>query len=158
MNARLLERNCMKLGSKPIKIVVDTNLFISLLIGKRVSVLKNILTSPLFTLVVSEFLIEEIREVTKRPKLVRYFNLSEVDALLDYLKEISESFELHKITPRCRDPKDDYLLELAIVSKAEFLLTGDADLLELKQVEMCRILTVSDFLLLLQTYNYRDNN
>ena len=158
MNARLLERNCMKLGSKPIKIVVDTNLFISLLIGKKVSVLKNILTSPLFTLVVSEFLIEEIREVTKRPKLVRYFNLSEVDALLDYLKEISESFELHKITPRCRDPKDDYLLELAIASKAEFLLTGDADLLELKQVEMCRILTVSDFLLLLQTYNYRDNN
>ena len=158
MNARLLERNCMKLGSKPIRIVIDTNLFISLLIGKRVSVLKNILTSPLFTLVVSEFLIEEIREVTKRPKLIRYFNLSEVDALLDYLNEISESFELHEITPRCRDPKDDYLLELAIVSKAEFLLTGDADLLEMKQVEMCRILTVSDFLLLLQTYNYRDNN
>ena len=158
MNARLLERNCMKLGSKPIKIVVDTNLFISMLIGKMVSVLKNILTSPLFTLVVSEFLIEEIREVTKRPKLVRYFNLSEVDALLDYLKEISESFELQKITPRCRDPKDDYLLELAVASKAEFLLTGDADLLEMKQVEMCRILTVSDFLLLLQTYNYRDNN
>jgi hypothetical protein len=67
------------------------------------------------------------------------------------LRGISDAVELKEIPARCRDPKDDYLLELAMASKAEFLLTGDDDLLEMKRVGFCRILTVRDFLLLLQS-------
>ena len=140
-------------ASKPIRIVVDTNLFISLLIGKRSVELRKMLVSPLFTIIVSKTLIEEIREVANRPKFSRYFNLNEVEAFLEFLRGISDTFEVNEIPSRCRDPKDDYLLELAMASEAEFLLTGDDDLLEMKQVGFCRILTVRDFLLLLQSQN-----
>lgn len=143
----------MKQASKPIRIVIDTNLFISLLIGKRSVELREILVSPLFTIVVSQSLIEEIRKVANRPKFSRCFNLNEVEAFLEFLRGISDAVELKEIPARCRDPKDDYLLELAMASKAEFLLTGDDDLLEMKRVGFCRILTVRDFLLLLQSQN-----
>ena len=141
----------MKHAIKPIKIVIDTNLFVSLLIGKKMGELKQIIASAQFQIVVSEALIEEIREVSHRPKFVRYFNLDQVEAFLDFLTGISVAYELHEIPSRCRDPKDDFLLELAIVSESEFLLTGDADLLEINRIGACKILTVQDFLLLLQT-------
>ena len=50
----------------------------------------------------------------------------------------------------CRDPKDDFLLELAAVSSADFLVTGDRDLLELRGIGECRIISPSDFDLLLR--------
>jgi len=146
----------MKHANKPIKIVIDTNLFISLLIGKKMVELKQIITSPQFQIVVSKTLVEEIREVSLRPKFVRYFDLNQVKAFLDFLTGISIAYELHEIPARCRDPKDDFLLELAVVSESEFLLTGDADLLEMNRIGACKILTIQDFLLLLQTQV--DNN
>lgn len=141
----------MKHANKPIKIVIDTNLFISLLIGKKMVELKQIITSPQFQIVVSKTLIEEIREVSHRSKFVRYFDLNQIEAFLDFLTGISVAYELHEIPSRCRDPKDDFLLELAVVSESEFLLTGDADLLEKNLIGACKILTIQDFLLLLQT-------
>ena len=141
----------MKHANKPIKIVIDTNLFISLLIGKKMVELKQIITSPQFQIVVSKTLIEEIREVSHRSKFVRYFDLNQIEAFLDFLTGISVVYELHEIPSRCRDPKDDFLLELAVVSESEFLLTGDADLLEKNLIGACKILTIQDFLLLLQT-------
>jgi predicted nucleic acid-binding protein len=49
------------------------------------------------------------------------------------------------ITPLCRDPKDDYLLSLSIASEAHFLITGDADLLELQQIHNTIIIKYTDF-------------
>ena len=42
----------------------------------------------------------------------------------------------------CRDPKDDFLLSLALDSKAEYLITGDKDLLELEKVGTTKIITL----------------
>ena len=44
-----------------------------------------------------------------------------------------------------RDPKDDYLLAYALVGQADYLVTGDNDLLTLDQVENVRIVTAHDF-------------
>ena len=52
---------------------------------------------------------------------------------------------LGDIPARCRDPKDDYLLELAIQSKAIYLVSGDSDLLEMGTIGDCRIMTVKQF-------------
>jgi predicted nucleic acid-binding protein len=46
----------------------------------------------------------------------------------------------------CRDPKDDFLLSLAKDSKADYLITGDYDLLELKEIGKTKILTIAEFL------------
>ncbi|MBQ6791126.1 MAG: putative toxin-antitoxin system toxin component, PIN family [Paludibacteraceae bacterium] len=52
---------------------------------------------------------------------------------------------LGEIPARCRDPKDDYLLELAIQAKAIYLVSGDSDLLDIGTIGDCRIMTVQQF-------------
>ena len=42
----------------------------------------------------------------------------------------------------CRDQKDNFLLSLAIDSDADYLVTGDNDLLELEEIKGTKILTI----------------
>ena len=46
----------------------------------------------------------------------------------------------------CRDKKDNFLLNLSIDSKADFLITGDNDLLVLKKIERTIIMSFTDFM------------
>ena len=96
-------------------------------------------------MVISTELIEEIHDVVSRPKLAKYYTSENVNMLMKYMKDFSLSFELGNIPSRCRDPKDDYLLELALVSDADFLVTGDKDLLEVKKIGNCQIVTAMEF-------------
>ena len=45
----------------------------------------------------------------------------------------------------CRDPKDDYLLYTALAAKADYLVSGDNDLLSLQTMGSTRILSFVDF-------------
>lgn len=62
------------------------------------------------------------------------------------MAEVAEWVEVKTITKLCRDAKDDFLLSLAIDGKADFLITGDSDLLELNQLKKTKIITIADFL------------
>lgn len=126
--------------------VIDTNLCISMLIGKRTKELRQVFASPRYELVISETLIDEILLVTARPKFARYFNPKDVHDFVQFLRENALCFKVEQISPRCRDPKDDFLLELAIVANADILLSGDTDLTDMKRIRNCRIMTVSEFL------------
>ena len=61
------------------------------------------------------------------------------------MREAVVMIELGDIPCRCRDPKDDYLLELAVQANAIYLVSGDDDLLSLGHIEGCRIMTVEQF-------------
>ena len=50
----------------------------------------------------------------------------------------------------CRDEKDNFLLNLALDSKADYLLTGDKDLLILESIENTEIITFSEFIELME--------
>jgi uncharacterized protein len=63
-----------------------------------------------------------------------------------FLKEIGEVIESQSIVSACRDPKDNYLLALAKDSNADFLITGDQDLLILENFDLTKIVTYQDFL------------
>lgn len=128
-----------------IRIIIDTNLWISFLIGRKLSSLLDLLSCPEFQLVISSELIEEIYDVISRPKLAKYYSSENINMLMKYMKEFSLSFELGSIPSRCRDSKDDYLLELALVSDADYLVTGDKDLLEIKKIGNCQIVTAMEF-------------
>lgn len=128
-----------------IRVIIDTNFWISFLIGRKLSCLLGLLSYPEFQLVISSELIEEIRGVFIRPKFAKYFTSDNLEMLLKFMKERAVSFILEDIPSRCRDPKDDYLLELALVSDADFLVTGDKDLLDIKEIGNCQILTAGEF-------------
>lgn len=127
------------------RVVVDTNLWISLLIGGKLGNLLDILVHPNIELVSTLLLKKEIIEVAQRPKFRKYFSLEQIDALMQWMDEVMTNFDLHSITPRCRDPKDDYLLELAVQSHAIYLVSGDNDLLSIGKIEDCKIMTFSQF-------------
>lgn len=134
----------MKLKDE-VRIIIDTNLWISFLIGRKLSCLLELLSYPEYQLVVCTELMEEIKDVFSRPKFARYFTSEQLDLLMKFMNERAVSFILKDIPSRCRDPKDDYLLELALVSNADFLITGDKDLLDIKDIGLCQIVTASEF-------------
>ena len=74
-----------------------------------------------------------------------YFQLSvQIRLLRKRLTVSANSYERNFIIPqRCRDPKDDYLLELARVSDADILVSGDEDLTEMNRFGHCHIITLS---------------
>jgi putative PIN family toxin of toxin-antitoxin system len=84
--------------------------------------------------------------VLRRPRLAAYVSLSESTL---FLSELARVVELVTITERvelCRDPRDDKFLELALAGRADFLLTGDADLLTLHDFRGTAILTPAGYL------------
>lgn len=88
---------------------------------------------------------QEVLLVARRPKLAKYFNTDDVNQLQEWMEQNMTNVPLGEIPSRCRDPKDDYLLELAVQAKAVYLVSGDSDLLELGSIGGCRIMTVRQF-------------
>lgn len=127
------------------RVIVDTNLWISFLIGRKLNILLDFLADPKLELVSTSLLREEILTVARRDKFRRYFTEENILLLAQWMDESMTMVEIGEVPARCRDPKDDYLLELAVQSKAIYLVSGDEDLLSIGQVEGCRIMTFAQF-------------
>ena len=131
---------------RPIRIIINTNLWISFLIGLRSSpAVRNILTDGTVSIVMTDILRQEIMAVASRPKFARYFAPEACDRLLAFLRARTEEYPIGDIPKRCRDPKDDYLLELARVAEADILVSGDRDLTDMHSFGRCQIMTIAEF-------------
>ena len=132
--------------NKVSRIIIDTNLWISFLITKDYTKLDEIIFSGNATLVFSQELLDEFLTVARRPKFRRFFSLADIEDLLETISEYADLVKVKTKINVCRDPKDNFLLALSIDGNADFLLTGDNDLLELAKIEETIIITISDFL------------
>ena len=88
---------------------------------------------------------KEIKEVTSRERLKKYFPQESVIELLELLETIAEKVEIEPTHFINRDPKDNFLLDLIDFSKADYLVTGDKDLLVHNPFKSATILTPSNF-------------
>lgn len=129
-----------------LKVIIDTNLWISFLISKNYKQLDEIIFERKCTLVFSKELMDEFISVICRPKFRRFFTLKDTESLIDSIEEYANFYEVTSNVGACRDLKDNFLLSLSKDSNADFLITGDMDLLELESFETTRIITISDFL------------
>ena len=111
------------------RLILDTNLWISFLISSKFEKLDEILFNQNFKLLFSQELLEEFVAVVKRPKLRKYISRNELEDLLETIDDIAEFVNVTSEISECRDPKDNFLLSLAVDGKADYLLTGDKDLL-----------------------------
>ena len=127
------------------KVIFDTNVWISFLIGKRLTSLKHHIANQEITLVTTTQLLLEIKIVTGREKLRKYFPEKSVTELINLLETIAEKVEISPKNSLSRDPKDNFLLDLIEFSNAVFLVTGDKDLLELNPFKTAKIITPADF-------------
>jgi uncharacterized protein len=85
-------------------------------------------------------------EVARRPKFRRLFSSSDIEEILETIEEYADFVKIKTKVEVCRDPKDNFLLSLSFDGNADFLLTGDKDLLELAKFSETAIITVSEFL------------
>lgn len=113
------------------RVVLDLNLFVSALIGKTATraILDHWRTQQ-FVLVLSERLLAELRAVLARPKFQRYFTVDDVQVLIALLEEHAEFVEPTIRLELSRDAKDNILLDVAATAHANYLVTGDKDLLD----------------------------
>ena len=134
------------MAKKPDLIIVDTNLWLSFLIKRTYSQLDRVLVSGQAKLVFSEELLAEFIEVAKRPKFKRFISATDISELLESINEYALFYEVNEIQQICRDPKDDFILALAKVSRADYIFTGDNDLLVLKKIGKTNIITIASYL------------
>ena len=133
------------MASKNIRVIFDTNVWISFLIGKKLSSLKDYILDDSFTIIITEQLLEEIRLVTQREKLKKYFPEKNVREFLELLEIVAENVEIKPTHFISRDPKDNFLLDLIEYSKADYLITGDKDLLEHNPFKTAQIIKPAEF-------------
>ena len=125
-------------------VVFDTNVVVSALLfgAGRLAWLREVWSSGRVIPLVSSETTRELLRVLDYPK----FRLSageREDLLGDYLPfvhivDVPAGLEG---VPACRDPHDLPFLHLALAGRAEYLITGDDDLLSIGRIKTCRIVT-----------------
>ena len=128
------------------KIILDCNIWVSFLIGHQAQLVQQILTDPRFDVYACGELMEEIHDVSARPKIRSRINDEELD---DFFRIIYAFCRMAKIEQQAesniRDPKDLYLLSLAESVEADYIVSGDADLLELQKHKQTKMLSLAEF-------------
>lgn len=135
------------------RVLIDTNVFISYLLNPHsAGVIQGIFRAwgeGRFTLLLPELLLDEIMvTVTGKPHLRKKTSSEELKEFLDIIGTLGEviSKVAEPIPKVTRDPKDDYLLAYALVGAADYLITGDEDLLALnQQIQEMTILSPREF-------------
>ena len=128
------------------RVILDTNLWISFLISNNFKAIDKLVKTGEITLIFSNELLEEFIDVVKRPKFKKFFSQKDIKALLELFDEYAELIEVSSDLDLCRDKKDNFLLNLSVDGTADFLITGDNDLLVINEIRNTKIITYSEFI------------
>jgi len=130
-------------------IVLDANIFVSAAFwgGIPKAILKMV-EDKKDILFITDEIIAEIEDVFQRPK----FPATEAEKRykLQHIKNISRKITVPKsqliTTGGSRDKTDDKYLECGIAANADYIISGDKDLLELKEYSGIKIVTAAEYL------------
>jgi len=130
-----------------LRIIIDTNLWISFLLSRKESHILHFLSNPnKYTVLFRVELFEELRDVLYRPKFAKVFGEARLLKFLALIKQKTLFIDVVSEMNVCRDKEDNFLLAMAKDGFADYLLTGDNDLLVLEKVGECQVLKLSQFL------------
>lgn len=137
------------------RVVVDTNVLVSALFGIKNSPSSNILQAiriRKIILVTSLAILKETEEVISRERIIKLTKMDEKErrTLIEELAQRSDVVQDKAISKIGRDAKDDKFLSCSYEAKADYLVTGDEDLLTLVEYEGTKILKPRDFVELLK--------
>jgi len=133
-----------------LKVVLDTNQLVSSLLSTR-GLQRQLIDAwrqRAFLLLLVPGQIDELAEILSRPKIKKRYRIDPRDreAFLQLFR-LDTVLLPHMTAPGvCRDPDDDYLLGCAAAGRADYLVTGDEDLLSIGRYRDVTILSARDFL------------
>lgn len=132
-----------------IRVVVDTVVFVRCLINPFGAASRLILErAGEYRLVVSKPLVAEALKVFQRPELTRKYRglgTRNMHTILSFF-EGAEAVELDAVPAVSRDPQDDKVLATALAGSADYIVSEDLDLLDLKEYEGIPIVHIGEFL------------
>jgi uncharacterized protein len=132
---------------QPLRVVIDTNLVLSALVfGGTTARLRFAWQSDRLIPLASKATITELIRVLAYPKF-KLTRTEQEDLLSDYLPfcdTVTMPDQL-PVIPECWDIFDQPFLVLALVGEADYLVTGDRDLLCLANSFSCPIVTLEQF-------------
>lgn len=129
------------------RLFLDTNVIISAMLfpnGRVAAFLRDAIENH--TIVIGEYVIEELRTVFRRKFPERTADLEEFILEFSYETVQTPIRSETGVAPVLRDPKDNPILESAIRSNCDYLITGDKDLTELEGVKHPKIVNPGRFL------------
>lgn len=134
---------------KKLKIVIDTNVIVSALKSRNGFSFKllSIIDDSHFSVFISVPLILEYEDVIKRSKSQIKLNFTEISNILDYICLIGKKIKIFYLwVPFLKDPKDDMILELAVESECDYIITFNQK--DFKNIEKfnLKVLTPKEFL------------
>lgn len=136
-----------------IRAVIDTNLIVSYLLtqSETLSRLIGHWEQGNFAYLVSPALMNELSEVVTRPKLRRHMR-GDPATLVDLVAAEAEwTPGILTLSGVCRDPKDDSFIACAVEGNATYLVTGDADLLDMGAYQGVTMIRAVDFVNMLDS-------
>ena len=126
------------------RVFVDTNVWISAYTGSKLCMELLLFCQQRHHLVVSADVLDEFQRI-----VVKKLKLPETLAH-QWRGQIESQAQVRprptRVAVRCRDPKDDAILQAALDADCGWLVSGDADLTTLKRVKKMPITTPRDFL------------
>lgn len=130
-----------------LRVVFDTNVMISAVLQPNSIPFQAFeIAYRQAILLQSDATLDELQTVLSRPKFDRYVTTQERQAFLERLRLRSELVEIGGVIKVCRDPKDDKFLELAVSGQAQYIISGDKDLLELSPFRGIIVLPPAEYL------------
>jgi uncharacterized protein len=142
------------------KVLIDTNVFLSYLLASDASRTITSVVRRCFEQEEIDLLVpsQQIQELAETVAAKRYFRGHIPQEIIHYFIEQLTAFSqlpppLEEIAAYSRDPKDDYLVAYGVVNEADYLITGDLDLLVLGQVGDLQIVNPAQFIAVLQDNN-----
>lgn len=131
-----------------VRLVLDTNVLLSALLtrGTTPDLLYQAWRKGVFDLVSSAAQIEEIVRALNYPKIRERINDSEAAILVDGLRTLAILAEFLPDIQMSRDADDDKILATAMAGQADYLVSGDKDLLSLPETCGVKIVTPRDAL------------
>ena len=127
------------------KAVFDTNVLVAAFVSEGVcSKLLIRARKRQFHLLISPFILQEFEQV-----LVRKLRVAR-DEARDAVRLVSEAVDVILTPPEldgpvCRDSKDDHVLACSLAAETDYLVTGDADLLDLGSFQKTLIVSPRNF-------------
>lgn len=133
------------------KIVLDSNIIVAAYAGRGLCNSLFELCLDRYSVVISNFILEEVyRTLYSKLKMPK----KNVQIIIDYLKEFCILSEYEKLISKvCRDKNDDDIIALALSNNADYLITGDKDLLVLKKYKNIKILSPREFWVIVKDTN-----
>lgn len=129
------------------KIILDTNVIVSSLIQKNYPYLiVDYCIDGNAIICLSNEIIKEYLEVLGRPKFARFTDFkTNANFLITRLSEISEIYNPIEKLNIIKDEPDNRLLELAEVSKADFIITGNTNDFTMETYNKTKIVSPKDY-------------